>query len=55
MLRTLFSLLTVVALTTPLVGIVGCDADEEVMEVETQQGETEIERDSETGALQVDD
>lgn len=34
--------------------ITGCDNKEEVMEVETQEGEMEVERDTETGELDVE-
>jgi hypothetical protein len=47
--------LLAIPLCLPLAGLTGCEGDEEVMEVETSEGETEIERDSDTGALQVDD
>lgn len=36
------------------VTITGCDNKEEVMEVETPEGETEVERDMDTGALEVE-
>lgn len=32
----------------------GCDADREVMEIETPEGETEIQEDADTGALEVE-
>jgi hypothetical protein len=39
----------------PLAGLTGCDRDQEVMEIETPRSEVEVERDADTGALQVDD
>jgi hypothetical protein len=35
--------------------IAGCDQDREVMEVETPQGEVEVEEDADAGALEVED
>ncbi|MAT13942.1 MAG: hypothetical protein CMJ46_01575 [Planctomyces sp.] len=32
----------------------GCDDDREIMEVETPEGETEIEQDPDTGAIEVE-
>ena len=32
----------------------GCDADREVMEVETPDGEVEVEEDADTGALETE-
>lgn len=34
--------------------ISGCDNNEEVMEVETPEGETEVEQDTDTGELEVE-
>ena len=49
------SLMIACLVALPLAGMAGCDRDEEVMEIETPNTETEIERDADTGALQVDD
>ena len=32
----------------------GCEADRDVMEVETPEGEVEVEEDADTGALEVE-
>jgi hypothetical protein len=51
---------TAVAAATLMFGVVpftmsGCDADREVMEVETPEGEVEIEEDADTGALEIEE
>jgi len=48
------ALLSTGLLTFALVGVVGCDDKEEVLDIETPGGEVEVERDRDTGAVEID-
>jgi hypothetical protein len=52
--RKILALFFAAALALPVIGMTGCDQDEEVLDVETQQREVEVERDADTGALEVE-
>jgi hypothetical protein len=52
--KRLFALVLGMSLVLPLVALTGCERDEEVMELETPEGEVEVERDADTGALEVE-
>lgn len=53
--KRIFPLIAAAVFTLPAAGMLGCDADQDIMEVETPQGETEVERDLETGELEVEE
>jgi hypothetical protein len=48
------SLLLAFSLTAPLAVLGGCDADQDLGEVETPSGEVEVERDADTGAIETE-
>ncbi len=48
------SMLTL-AVPATMVTLSGCDDDETVLDVETPEGDLEVERDLDTGELEVDD
>lgn len=47
--------LTTFLAIAPLTLLSGCDDDEEVLDIETPNSEIEIERDDDTGALEIDE
>ena len=53
--KRIFSLMLAAAFTLPLAGMLGCDNDQDIMEAETPQGEVEVERDMDTGAIEVEE
>ena len=52
--RKIYALFLAAALGLPVISMAGCDQDEEILDVETQQRDVEVERDSDTGALEVE-